>query len=183
MALLALSHSKVEHQLYRHLLEQTRAAGTRLAAFNVRDLMRATGLGSYSTIRRGRDGLVRKLSIERQKVAGGADPRETVYVVYTPEEIFARRVESGASPFPREIPSDDGEPLGRAVVRVADLHNLSRREAQVALCCARGMSNAEIGGRLFISEQTVKFHLRQIFTKFRVRRRGELIARLLAYSY
>ena len=58
--------------------------------------------------------------------------------------------------------------------------NLSRREAQVALACAEGMTNSEIGRRLSIGEQTVKFHLRNIFAKFGVRRRTELISRLLA---
>jgi DNA-binding CsgD family transcriptional regulator len=182
MAVLALSHSKVEHLLYRHLLEQTRAAGTRLATFNLRRLMDATGLGSYSTIRRGRDGLLRKLSIEKQRIVGGNDSRESAaYVVYTPEEIFARRVARGERPFPSGVSAADIEPFARAVVRVAELHNLSRREAQVSLCCARGLSNAEIGGQLFITEQTVKYHLRQVFIKFGVRRRGELIARLLAH--
>jgi DNA-binding CsgD family transcriptional regulator len=56
---------------------------------------------------------------------------------------------------------------------------LSRREAQVALCCVEGLTNAEIGTRLSVTEQTVKFHLRNIFVKFKVKRRAELISRLL----
>jgi len=47
------------------------------------------------------------------------------------------------------------------------------------LCCAEGLTNAEIGARLLITEQTVKFHLRNIFVKFGVKRRAELISRLL----
>jgi DNA-binding CsgD family transcriptional regulator len=42
-----------------------------------------------------------------------------------------------------------------------------------------GLTNAEIGLRLLVSEQTVKFHLRHIFIKFGVKRRAELISRLL----
>jgi DNA-binding CsgD family transcriptional regulator len=42
-----------------------------------------------------------------------------------------------------------------------------------------GLSNAEIGKRLQISEQTVKSHLRRVFDKFGVRRRTELVSRLL----
>jgi DNA-binding CsgD family transcriptional regulator len=56
---------------------------------------------------------------------------------------------------------------------------LSRREAQVALLCMRGLTNADIGRRLRVSEQTVKFHLRHVFIKFGVRRRAELISKLL----
>ncbi len=67
----------------------------------------------------------------------------------------------------------------RALRKVVENRNLSRREAQVALCCAEGLTNAEIGSRLQVTEQTVKFHLRHVFIKFGVRRRAELISRLL----
>ena len=67
----------------------------------------------------------------------------------------------------------------RVIQRVVENKNLSRREAQVALCCVEGLTNAEIGLRLLVSEQTVKFHLRHIFIKFGVKRRAELISRLL----
>jgi DNA-binding CsgD family transcriptional regulator len=62
---------------------------------------------------------------------------------------------------------------------VVERNDLSRREALVILCCALGLSNAEIGARLHISEQTVKSHLRQVFDKFGVKRRTELVSRLL----
>jgi DNA-binding CsgD family transcriptional regulator len=67
----------------------------------------------------------------------------------------------------------------RAVARVAENPLLSRREGQVALYCVEGLTNAEIGRRLDVSEQTVKFHLRHVFVKFGVKRRAELISRLL----
>ena len=38
---------------------------------------------------------------------------------------------------------------------------------------ARGLSNREIGGRLDITERTVKFHLSNIFSKLHVRNRVE----------
>ena len=65
---------------------------------------------------------------------------------------------------------------------MASGYGLSRREAQVALCCAEGLTNAEIGRKLFITEQTVKFHMRHLFVKVGVRRRGELISRLLRHE-
>jgi DNA-binding CsgD family transcriptional regulator len=67
----------------------------------------------------------------------------------------------------------------RAVARVAENPLLSRREAEVALCCVEGLTNAQIGNRLDVSEQTVKFHLRHVFVKFGVKRRAELISKLL----
>jgi DNA-binding NarL/FixJ family response regulator len=50
---------------------------------------------------------------------------------------------------------------------------LSEREAAVLEAVARGLSNREIGKHLWISEQTVKFHLRNIFRKLGVSSRTE----------
>ena len=143
--------------------------------------MSLTGINGYSTVRRGVIGLVNKLSIERQKVAGenGRHQPALVYLVFSPEEILARRRAAGLPAYPKGVEGEqDNLSLGPAVRRVVDGHNLSRREAQVALCCAQGLTNAAIGIRLQVSEQTVKFHLRNIFVKFGVKRRAELISRL-----
>jgi DNA-binding CsgD family transcriptional regulator len=182
MALVALSHTASEQQLYAAMLAEIAAVGTRVASFTMRRLMALTGINGYSTVRRGVSGLVNKLSIERQKVAGGngGDNLPIVYLVFTPEEILARRQSKGQSIYPKGI--DDGanaSHLVRAVHRVAVDRRLSRREAEVALCCAQGLTNAEIGVRLEVSEQTVKFHLRNIFAKLAVKRRAEFISRLL----
>jgi DNA-binding NarL/FixJ family response regulator len=50
---------------------------------------------------------------------------------------------------------------------------LSEREAAVLAAVARGLSNREIGRQLWISEQTVKFHLRNIYAKLGVSSRTE----------
>jgi DNA-binding CsgD family transcriptional regulator len=181
MALVALSHTVIEHQLYSAMLTEISLVGTRVASFTTRRLMTLTGIAGYSTVRRGVTGLVNKLSIERQKVAGhnGGSQPLLVYLVFTPEEILARRHSVGLSAYPKGVESGPGiASMGRAVVRVVEVGRLSRREAQVALCCAQGLTNAEIGRRLQVSEQTVKFHLRNIFVKFRVKRRAELVSRL-----
>ncbi len=182
MALLALSHTPIEHQLYRAMLAETASLQTRLGAFSARRLMILTGLHGYSTVRRGLAGLVGKLSIERQKTGDEADAQQAgaVYFIYTPEEIFSRRRAAGLAPYPKEVQAYESNRIfGLAIERVVGLHNLSRREAQVALCCAEGLTNAEIGTKLHVSEQTIKFHLRHIFVKFGVRRRTELVSRLL----
>jgi DNA-binding CsgD family transcriptional regulator len=139
-----------------------------------------TGIGSLSTIRRALEGLLVKLSIEREVGKNGNRKREnaTAYRVFTPAEVIARRKEKGAMSRGPE-PGQRTEAFARAVARVADNARLSRREAQVALCCVEGLTNAEIGKRLAVSEQTVKFHLRNVFLKSGVKRRAELIARLL----
>jgi DNA-binding CsgD family transcriptional regulator len=182
MALLALSHTVVEHRLYSAMLAEMLAVGTRVGSFSTRRLMKLTGINGYSTIRRGLLGLLNKLSIERQKVAGdnGTHRLDTVYLIFSPEEILARRRSAGLPAYPNEVLEHEGSiAFGRAIQRVVDGNNLSRREAQVALCCADGLTNAQIGTKLRVSEQTVKFHLRNIFSKFGVKRRTELVSRLL----
>jgi DNA-binding NarL/FixJ family response regulator len=54
--------------------------------------------------------------------------------------------------------------------------NLTDREQEVLALLARGKSNKEIGTSLFISEFTVKGHLRSIFSKLNVLSRTEAIA-------
>jgi len=53
---------------------------------------------------------------------------------------------------------------------------LTGRELDVLTLLARGKSNKEIGANLYISETTVKSHLRSIFTKLNVLSRTEAIA-------
>ena len=50
---------------------------------------------------------------------------------------------------------------------------LSERETAVLEAVARGLSNREIGQQLWISEQTVKFHLRNVYRKLGVSSRTE----------
>jgi ATP/maltotriose-dependent transcriptional regulator MalT len=55
---------------------------------------------------------------------------------------------------------------------------LSDREAEVADLLLQGMSNREIGRVLFISEVTVKVHLRHIFAKLNARSRTQAALKL-----
>ena len=54
---------------------------------------------------------------------------------------------------------------------------LSGRELEVLQLIAQGLSNREIGERLFLALNTVKGHNRRIFNKLQVQRRTEAIAR------
>jgi DNA-binding CsgD family transcriptional regulator len=51
---------------------------------------------------------------------------------------------------------------------------LTLREAQVARLAREGLSNPEIAARLFITPNTVKYHLSKVFTKLGFSTRGQL---------
>jgi DNA-binding CsgD family transcriptional regulator len=51
---------------------------------------------------------------------------------------------------------------------------MSEREQQVADLVARGLSNAEVAARLFISPRTVTTHLERIYRRLGISSRAEL---------
>ena len=60
-----------------------------------------------------------------------------------------------------------------AAAPAAGTATLSERETVVLEAVARGLSNREIGRQLWISEQTVKFHLRNVYRKLGISSRTE----------
>jgi DNA-binding CsgD family transcriptional regulator len=65
-----------------------------------------------------------------------------------------------------------GETARKRTVETRD--ELTAQEAQIARLARDGLSNPEIGTRLFISPRTVKYHLRKVFIKLDISSRNEL---------
>jgi DNA-binding CsgD family transcriptional regulator len=65
-----------------------------------------------------------------------------------------------------------GEKVRKRTVETRD--DLTPQERQIAGLARDGMSNPEIGARLFLSPRTVEWHLRNVFGKLDIRSRREL---------
>jgi DNA-binding NarL/FixJ family response regulator len=79
-----------------------------------------------------------------------------------------RKVHAGETCIPAELVSKLASGMSSEA--------LTSRELEVLILLARGQSNKEIGGSLYISETTVKSHLRSVFMKLNVVSRTEAIA-------
>ena len=74
-------------------------------------------------------------------------------------------------------PSEPARPSPEAV---RERHGLTRREAEVAILLAEGLSNAALADRLFISPHTVRHHVESVLAKLEVTSRAAVATRLLA---
>jgi DNA-binding NarL/FixJ family response regulator len=90
-----------------------------------------------------------------------------------------KKVHSGGLWIDKELPAADTFEeiaLGQIEHVMAPQHDdavesLTRRELEILRLVAEGMTNEEIGKKIFISEKTVKTHLTNIFDKLKVNNR------------
>jgi len=116
----------------------------------------------YEALRAGASGFLLKDVTAQQLVEG-------VRVVANGEALLAPTVTKRLlDRFASTLPSgDDGPPPG--------LSSLTERELEILTQLARGLSNAELGATLYLSEPTIKTHLSSIFRKLGVRDRVQAV--------
>jgi DNA-binding NarL/FixJ family response regulator len=88
----------------------------------------------------------------------------------------AKRFDSVAAG--RRSPGADVIPLAppRPAPEVGSTAEPSPREIEVLQLVSHGLVNREIGNRLFLSEETVKSHVRHILAKLQARSRAHAVA-------
>ena len=77
---------------------------------------------------------------------------------------------------PKEVVVVQGGPFILDEVKLREV-GLTQREHQILGLIAEGLSNREIGERLFVSENTVKTHSSRLFEKMQVTRRTQAVQR------
>jgi DNA-binding CsgD family transcriptional regulator len=87
-------------------------------------------------------------------------------------EAFAERARRELLSTGETVRKRGGEPARPRPAQAIDA--LTAQETQVARLALDGLSNSEIGVRLFISSRTVQYHLRKVFTKLGISSRGQL---------
>lgn len=141
------------------------------------------------------------VSATRQLRAVAGSPPVLVLTTFEDEEILAAALRAGAAGFLlKGVPAED---LQRAVRTVADggawldpavtgkvlaayrdgatplligrLDALTPREVEVLELIGTGLSNAEIAGRLTLSEGTIKTHIGHVFAKLQLRDRAAAV--------
>jgi NarL family two-component system response regulator LiaR len=74
----------------------------------------------------------------------------------------------------KEVLVPGGEPFVPNEKKQEDL-GITRRELEVLELIAQGMSNREIAGKLYVSENTIKTHSSRVFDKLGARRRTQAV--------
>ncbi|MCX4593613.1 response regulator transcription factor [Streptomyces sp. NBC_01340] len=116
----------------------------------------------YEALRAGADGFLLKR----------ARPTEIVHAVRLVAEGESLLFPASVRQLAVEYGDDGGNRAARAVMERAQL---TEREAEVLRLMARGLSNAEIAGRLIVGTETVKSHVSAVLAKLGTRDRTQAV--------
>ena len=120
--------------------------------------------------------LMRLLDIPVQAIfLKSSNPNQIVKAINNPSE--SPYIDSNISPLLVELLRDPS-----ICSEEEREHKLTNREQQIISLIKQGYSNQEIANHLFISIATVKFHLSNIYRKHNVKRRQDLIYKLINRS-
>lgn len=124
--------------------------------------------------------------------------RIIVLTTFDSDEDIYRAIQSGAKSYLlkdtsdedlaatiRSVHADEGSLPQRVAERLAarkQRADLSAREMDVLRLLIKGRSNKEIGSSLYVSEDTVKAHLKTLFAKLNVRDRTEAAITAIRYG-
>ena len=121
------------------------------------------------------------LSLARAAVLAGADG--FLHARMPPEQVTRalRKAHDGEEVLPRDLLMGLIKEMV-AEERGSPLAGLAPRKVEILELVAEGLSNAQIGKRLYISESTVKQHLRSVYKELGVKNRNQA-ARLLRSNH
>lgn len=128
------------------------------------------------------DGRVRRLHSRAELTADAAG--NALRLTGTVQDVTELRaaaevLDRTASDLGRRAAELHGFPGGRS--RGPDLSRLlSGRQLEILALVAQGLSNAEIASRLYLTESTVKWHVRKILRSLGVANRAQAVARYLS---
>jgi DNA-binding NarL/FixJ family response regulator len=102
----------------------------------------------------------------------------------SPEEILAAitDVSKGGAPMTSEIARKVVAAFQEPATAKTEDEGLSRREREILEALCQGYSNQDIAGRLSLSIETVRWHLKKIYERLHVSSRTEAMAKFMATS-
>jgi DNA-binding CsgD family transcriptional regulator len=117
--------------------------------------------------------LARTLTVAGEIHRRARRKRRAMDALVAAEAIFDRL----GAPIWRKRAAEERSRVGVRTATSRASSSLTEAEVEVAGLAIKGLSNAEIAGRLFMSQRTVQAHLSKIYRKVGVRSRTQLAAR------
>jgi LuxR family maltose regulon positive regulatory protein len=161
---LAVTHGRVHRQIKLHILHallQARSGDSNLGCRRLRKALRLAQAGEFVHVflEEG-EVAVSMLRAVQQALAGANGGPLDISLPFVNRVLHAAGVQCAERPARERI--DVSEPL-------------TEREVQILVQLTSGASNRQMAGKIYVSENTVKYHLKNIYTKLKVSGRVQAI--------